>query len=328
MENPIQRYLTDAIAAEKSFEKQLKGFAEEATNPNAKAAFSTHAEETRQQYEDLTARLTALGGEPSTLRSAMAYLFNMASKAARIGHADEERTTQDLIMAYSVENAEVAMYESMVIAAEAVGDSVTVSLAKRIRSEEKEMAGKVWNLIAPTATGAYRKVTSSGGKSSKEVIVHYLEDAEAAERNFEDALASFSKTGEQPEVQSLLSSLSSKAKTQHDRLEARLRALGGSPSTARSILDHMLAFTPVSAQLGHAASEKNTQHLMITFAAASAEMAMYEALAAAAEAAGDQQTLQLARQLQAEEKEDHSLAWGQLGRSAHKVTSQVMQQGG
>jgi ferritin-like metal-binding protein YciE len=328
MENPIQRYLTDAIAAEKSFETQLKGFAEEATYPNAKDAFSTHAVETRQQYEDLTARLKALGGEPSTMKSAMAHLFNMAPKAAQIGHADEERTTQDLIIAYSVENAEVAMYESMVIAAEAVGDSLTVSLAKRIQAQEKETAAKVWKLIAPTATNAYRKVTSSDGTTRTEVIVRYLVDAEAAERNFEDALASFSKTGDQPEVQSLLSSLSSKAKTQHDRLETRLRALGGSPSTAKSILARMLTFTPVSAQMGHAASEKNTQHLMITFAAASAEMAMYECLAAAAEAAGDQQTLQLARELQAEEKEDYALAWEQLGRSARKATSQVMQQSG
>jgi hypothetical protein len=43
----------------------------------------------------------------------------------------------------------------------------------------------------------------------------------------------------------------------------------------------MLAFTPLSAQIGQGAAEKNTQHLMVTFAAAAAEMAMYESLATA-----------------------------------------------
>jgi hypothetical protein len=43
----------------------------------------------------------------------------------------------------------------------------------------------------------------------------------------------------------------------------------------------------LSAQIGQGAAEKNTQHLMVTFAAASAAMAMYESLVAAASEAGD-----------------------------------------
>jgi hypothetical protein len=82
------------------------------------------------------------------------------------------------------------------------------------------------------------------------------------------------------------------------------------------VLAHLLAFAPVSAQLGHEESEKNTQHLMITYSAAAAGMAMYESLAAAATAAGDEETARLARELQSEEKEDHRLAWEQLPRSA------------
>jgi ferritin-like metal-binding protein YciE len=327
MENPIQRYLDDAIAAEKSFETQLRSFAEEASNNDAGRAFSMHADETKTQYELLTARLKELGGSPSTFKSFMAHLFNAAPMTAQLGHPKEERTTQDLIMAYSVENAEVAMYESLAIAADAVGDSETAGLAKRIQAQEKETAGKVWKLIAPTASQAFVRVTSSSGKSAKDTLARYIQDAEAAERNFEDALAGFSKSGDQPEVQSLLAQMSAMAKTQHQRLESRLRALGGTPSTAKSVLAHMLALTPVSAQLGHPEGEKNTQHLMITFAAASAQMAMYESLAVTAETAGDLETMRLARQLQAEEKEDHSLAWEHLGRSARAATAQVMRQG-
>jgi len=324
MENPIQRYLEDAIAAERSFETQLRGFADEATYPGAKTAFQTHADETKRQYELLTTRLKALGGAPSTMKSFMAHIFNMAPKAAQVGHVDEERTTQDLIMAFSVENAEVAMYESMAIAAEAVNDKETATLARQIQREEKATGEKVWQLIGPAAAQAYLRVRSAGAQGPDEAILRYLQDAEAAERNFEDALASFSKTGDQPEVQSLMSMMSAKAKTQHERLERRLTSLGGSRSTGKSFLAHLLAFTPVSAQVGHAASEKNTQHLMITFAAASAEMGMYESLAAAAETAGDQETVRLARELQKEEREDYDLAWQHLERSARNTTMQLL----
>ncbi len=318
MLNLVRPYLEDAIAAEVSFETQLRGFAKDATNQDARSAFLLHADETRQQYEALTARLKALGGEPSVLKSVLAHLFNSAPALAQTGHIEAERTVQDLMMAFAVENAEVAMYESLSIAAEAAGDHQTVTLARKIQAQEKATAEKVWSLIAPCAKEAYVAVRAAGDEVNP--VVRYLEDAEAAERNFEDALASFSKMGDQTEVQSLLAMMSDKARTQHERLERRLQDLGGSRSQAKSILAHMLAFVPVSAQAGHSASEKSTQHLMITYAAAAAEMAMYESLAVTADAARDTETVRLARELQSEEKEDHTLAWNNLDASArHSV---------
>src|SRR5579875_3847981 len=124
-------------------------------------------------------------------------------------------------------------------------------------------------------------------QTAQEVITRYIEDAEAAERNFEDTLMTFSTTGEQNAVKSMFEAASRKAKTQHERLEARLRELGGSPSTAKSLLAHVLAMSPTMAQIGHEGAEKNTQHLIACIGAASAEMAMYEALATVAAAAGD-----------------------------------------
>jgi ferritin-like metal-binding protein YciE len=152
--------------------------------------------------------------------------------------------------------------------------------------------------------------------TSQELIATYIQDAEAAERNFEDTLSSFSKAGDQGPVKSFFEWASAKAKTQHQRLEARLRELGGSPSTAKSMLAHVLAFSTTAAQIGHEPAEKNTQHLIMCVGAAAAEMAMYESLATVAAAAGDTTTEQLARQLQTEEKEDYERAWALLGSSA------------
>ena len=123
-------------------------------------------------------------------------------------------------------------------------------------------------------------------ETPNEVIVRYLQDCEAAERNFEDALGTFAVTGEQNEVKRMFEMATQRARSQHQRLEARLRELGAEPSTLKSILAHILAFAPTSAQLGHEPAEKNTQHLMVCIAAASAEMAMYESLATAARLGG------------------------------------------
>jgi len=323
MENPIRRYLEDAIAAEKSFETQLNSFAKEATVPRIRNLFEQHAAETRQQYESLTSRLEALGGSTSTIKSLLAHLFGLAPKTAQLGHEEEERATQNLMMAFAVENAEVAMYEALRIAAETAGDTQTAALATQIQAEEYETAQKIWREIGPSATEGFQAARAKEGATTHPLIP-YLEDAEAAERNFEDALATFSKAGEQQDVQSLMSMMSDKARTQHQRLRNRLEQLGGTTSTAKSVLAHLLAFTPVTAQFGHDAAEKSTQHLMITYSAAAAEMAMYEALQAAATEAGDSETAALARELQAEEEEDHRLAWQKLPESALRSSQAVL----
>lgn len=161
--------------------------------------------------------------------------------------------------------------------------------------------------------------------TSQELLLTYLQDAEAAERNFEDALATFSRTGEQNEVKRLFEMASRRAKTQHERLEARLRALGGQPSAVKSMLAHFLTFSPATAQIGHEGVEKNTQNLIMCIAAASAEMAMYESLATVAAAAGDTETEQLARELQAEEKDDYGKSWALLPASARSAFETVVQ---
>jgi ferritin-like metal-binding protein YciE len=155
----IRRYLQDAIAAEQSFETQLEGFSKEGDDRDAKDAFAHHAAETRSQYERLTARLEALGGSTSTFKSFMAHVFGLTSKSAQLGHEGQERTTQNLVIAFSVENAECAMYEALITVAVAAGDELTADLARQIQAEEKRTAEKVWSLIAPSARYAFLHMT-------------------------------------------------------------------------------------------------------------------------------------------------------------------------
>ena len=113
--------------------------------------FRQHAEETKEQYARLTTRLEDLGGSTSTLKSFLAHIFNFAPKMAQLGHDKYERETQDLMMAYAVENAEVAMYESLIEACTVAADQRTAELARNIQQQERNTADKVWAQIAPAA---------------------------------------------------------------------------------------------------------------------------------------------------------------------------------
>ena len=174
MESPnkiMQRYLEDAIAAEKSFETQLQAFSKEGDQEEAKQLFAQHAVETKQQYQMLTNRLEALGGSTSAMKGFLATVFGVAPKAAQIGHDESERVTQNLMMAYAVENSEVAMYEAMAVAASQAGDTETEQLARTIQKQEQQTADKVFAMIPVMSRRSYDKlstggtVTASGGGS-------------------------------------------------------------------------------------------------------------------------------------------------------------------
>lgn len=155
----IQRYLEDAIAAEQTFENQLRTFAAETDDPTLKALFAQHAEETQSQQDRLTARLAALGGHPSGLKSFLGTLFGMMPKTAQVGHHEAERSTQDLMMAFAVEHSEIAMYEALAVAAEAAGDTETAALARQIQAEEQKTAEKIWSVLGETSRRGFLTVT-------------------------------------------------------------------------------------------------------------------------------------------------------------------------
>lgn len=157
----IKRYLVDAIAAERNFETQLKVFSKEGEQTPVQNLFAEHAVETKHQYERLTARLEALGGSPSALKTFYAHIFNFAPKAAQLGHDRAEKNSQDLIMAFAIENSEVAMYEELAIVAGFAGDSETEALARAIQEEERAAAKKVWSLIDASCRQAFMKITSN-----------------------------------------------------------------------------------------------------------------------------------------------------------------------
>jgi ferritin-like metal-binding protein YciE len=155
----IKTYLADAIAAEHGFEAQLRDFASDGDDDEVKAIFAYHAEETNLQQQRLTARLRELGGDPSAGKNVLARVFSVTPRSAQLGHIEEERIVQNLMVAYTVESAEQAMYHALILVSEAAGDAGTALLARQIQAEETAMAEKVWRLIPTRSKIAYNMLT-------------------------------------------------------------------------------------------------------------------------------------------------------------------------
>lgn len=161
-------------------------------------------------------------------------------------------------------------------------------------------------------------------ETSLSVIKRYLEDAVTTERNAETQLRAFAGEGSDEEVQGAFAAHAGMTHSQLERLTARLNSLGSSsPSAAKTFLAHLFALTPRTEQIGHQQEERTMQNLVAAYTAAQSESALYEALQAAAEAAGDEDTQQLAQNLQAEEQDAAAHFWGFL-RSRTKIAFNLL----
>jgi ferritin-like metal-binding protein YciE len=88
-------------------------------------------------------------------------MVGLSPKLAQVGHDTVDRVTQNLMLAYAVENCEIAMYEALIAVAEAAGDPDTSELARAIQDEERATAEKVWKLISPWAQTAFKKLAGA-----------------------------------------------------------------------------------------------------------------------------------------------------------------------
>ncbi len=158
--NPVGVYLQDAVAAEKTFEAQLRDFAGfNGDDDEVQSLFAAHADETRVQRERLVARLGEIGGDVSSAKASLAAVLSMAPQIAQAGHAKEERTVQNLIIAYTIKAGECAMYESLACVARAARDRRTEALAREIQSQERRAAEKIFHLLPSRSKIAFNMLT-------------------------------------------------------------------------------------------------------------------------------------------------------------------------
>ena len=145
------RYLDNAWAVEKALVDSLKTMAQDVNDADVAQWFREHAQVTWQQEEALEARIRALGAEPSGAKGFFSSMMGRLSDIMQITQDEYDRTTQNLIKAYTSEQFEMAMYQALEAYANAIGDAETARLAQLHFQQERETAEMLWPMIAETA---------------------------------------------------------------------------------------------------------------------------------------------------------------------------------
>lgn len=158
MEEPrerLVRYVDDAHAAEVGIAEMLQTFLDEARSESARNAYQEHLMQTKDQALRLEKRLRELGSQPSGTKS---FFNSLLGKMSDILHAVQDandKTTMDLIRAYSMEHLEIGMYAALSAFARAYGDQDTAGLAEQIMGEEQAAADRIRPLIPQCAAEAF-----------------------------------------------------------------------------------------------------------------------------------------------------------------------------
>jgi len=161
------------------------------------------------------------------------------------------------------------------------------------------------------------------GEPKESILRRYLADAMAEEESFEARLNEMSGEGDHQAARQLFAQQAEQTRAQKLRLQDRLATLGGSPSGLKSAMAHLIALVPKSAHVGRDDSEITAQNLILGYTMAHEAIAMYEALASTATAAGDLQTEQLARDIQKEERHAAEMIWHLIASSAQESFGKI-----
>jgi ferritin-like metal-binding protein YciE len=147
----------------------------------------------------------------------------------------------------------------------------------------------------------------------REVMRRYLQDAIAAEINYENHLRQFAADARrEPGLREIFLQHAEETRRQAAWLRMRLDTLHGVPSGVKALRAQLAWIGPKVAQLGHDGAERVSQDLLTAFTIECSEIAMYEALAVAAATAGDSETERLARGIQKEERRMADRLWAYL----------------
>jgi ferritin-like metal-binding protein YciE len=158
-------WLRDAHAMEKQAEQMLSATAGRIKNyPELKARLELHLEETRSQAARLEQLMARAGADTSALK-------DLAGRAAAAGQAFATAMASDEIVkathaAYAFEHMEVASYQTLIAAADSLGEFEAAAIYKGILVEEQAMAD--WLIAAlPKIVQQYLGSRASGEGESR-----------------------------------------------------------------------------------------------------------------------------------------------------------------
>ena len=134
-------YLQEAHAMEQSVARMLERMIATTDDPGTKALLEEHHLETERHEQLVMKRLEALGETPSPSKELPAMVAATVKGFTDLLRGD--KPARDGRDGYVTEHLEIATYQLLEELAERAGDRETANVARRIRSDEEEMAAKL-----------------------------------------------------------------------------------------------------------------------------------------------------------------------------------------
>lgn len=135
----LVNWLNSAHSMETSMAKVLENHAKDAReHPEMHQRLNQHLEETRRQADRVKECLELLGKKPSAMKSAMGNLMGTLQGASTGMFRDE--MVKNVLSDYSAEHFEIACYNSLIEAAESLGQPEIARKCRETLAEEEAMA--------------------------------------------------------------------------------------------------------------------------------------------------------------------------------------------
>ncbi len=135
----------------------LEGMAADAEEdfPELQRLLNQHIETTKAQAERVKGEIERLGGTVSGTKKVMADI--MGSIQGLLPDLAKDKVIKNLLAGFATENMEIASYKAIAAAAEEVGETQTVQMARDILNEERGMAKIIDAQLEPTVVEFLRR---------------------------------------------------------------------------------------------------------------------------------------------------------------------------
>jgi ferritin-like metal-binding protein YciE len=295
LHDQLTKYLTDAHSIEVQALAQLRTAPKLAGDPQLSHIFEEHLAET-EDHERLTRELLdARDASPSKLKDAV---MGAGGKGFLLFARLNPDTPGKLYAhALSYEGLELASYELLARVAELAGETEVVETARRIRDEERSMMDRLEAHVDDAYAASQREHPRD---DVDELLPKYLADAHAIEEQAIQLLERAPKLVEDPQLASVFADHLAETRDHAELVEERLAALGGGPNRLQDAVMRLGALNWGAFFQGH----PDTPGKLTAFAYAfeHLEIGGYELLQRTGSTAGDEETVELARRILAQER--------------------------
>jgi len=230
LQEQLVKYLTDVHSIEVQALVQMKGAPQILSDEELAGIFRTHHDETEEQKRLVEERLAAHGASGSKLKDLVAGATGLPFVAFAASQPDTPGKLATHALSY--EHMEHAAYELLMRIAERAGDGETVEVARKIRDQELEMAGRVEASFDRTVELSLKDKDTD---ATREQVTKYLADAHALEAQSIQLLQGGPKIVKEGELAKVFRDHLEESRSQQKALEARLDALGGSPNKLQDV---------------------------------------------------------------------------------------------